>query len=229
MKPNNPLYFELIGENFNKFMSNYDVKQRSILIFNKLLPKDTLNKNAAVLEIGCGTGKISEHLVKITTDLTVNDISDKLCNKLTDRLNVKTLLGSCLNLPAADNTFDLIVSSECVEHTPSPYKAFLEMKRILKPGGRIIITTPNMLWFPVLLMSRLFKIRKFEGTENWTWITKTKKWLKKEGFTEIYFSGCHLFPWQLPFAKKILPCFDKLSNFLYPIMINYGFSAKKGH
>jgi SAM-dependent methyltransferase len=48
-------------------------------------------------------------------------------------------------LPFADATFDLILFSEVLEHFDfHPLSFFKEIKRILKPGGRIIITTPNL-------------------------------------------------------------------------------------
>jgi SAM-dependent methyltransferase len=48
-------------------------------------------------------------------------------------------------LPFADNTFDLILFSEVLEHFDfHPLSFFFELKRIVKPGGKIIITTPNL-------------------------------------------------------------------------------------
>lgn len=223
----NHLYFEKIGINFEKFMSDYDVSQRINLIFNELLPLDHISTNASIIEIGCGTGRISERLIKISNNLTVSDISKKLTRKVANRLKCKGLLGDCANLSVYDKQFDLVVSSECIEHTLEPYISLREMKRLLKNDGRLIVTTPNRLWYPVLSVSKILRLRKFDGIENWTWPFQTQKWLEKEQFVDIYFSGCHLFPWQAPFVKKILPKFDKYGKKLYPIMINYGFCAKK--
>ncbi len=222
-----PLYYEKIGENFDKFMSEYDVYQRTHLILNKLLLSEKGNKNISMLEIGCGTGKISQELNHLTDHLTVSDISEKLCKDVAQKIGCKYLVGDCANLPIADESFDIIVSSECIEHTPNPYASLLEMKRVLRKGGRLVITTPNKIWYPVLILSQILKLRKYEGTENWTWPFKTKAWLVSNGFADIYFSGCHLFPWQIPLAKKVLPFVDKFGNSLYPVMINYGFSTIK--
>ncbi len=222
-----PLYYEKIGADFDKFMSEYDVTQRTHLISNKLLLNKKGHKNISMLEIGCGTGKISKELKGLTDNLTVSDISEKLSKDVAQKLECKYLSGDCAHLPMADGSFDIIVSSECIEHTPDPYASLLEMKRVLKRGGRLVITTPNKIWYPVLILSQVLKLRKYDGTENWTWPFKTKTWLVSNGFKDIYFSGCHLFPWQIPLAKKVLPFFDRFANTLYPMMINYGFSAVK--
>lgn len=48
-------------------------------------------------------------------------------------------------LPQADNTYDLTVSLEVVEHLPNHARFFKEIIRVTKPGGRIVVTTPNIL------------------------------------------------------------------------------------
>ena len=227
MQPIDPLYFEKIGINFEKFMSDYDVVQRINLIFNELLPLNYIHPNAMIIEIGCGTGRISERLISLSRNLTVNDISKKLTRNVANKLKCNELPGDCICLPVGAEKFDILVSSECIEHCSEPYKALYEMKRILKKGGRLIITTPNKLWYPALQISKILKLRKFEGRENWTYFFRVKRWLEKEQFINIYFSGCHLFPWQIPYAKKLLPFFDRFGRQLYPMMINYGFSAIK--
>ena len=66
-----------------------------------------------------------------------------------------------------NETYDLVISSECIEHTADPKKALSELARVLKPGGTIIVTSPNRLWYPVLWVSIVIKLRKFRGYERW--------------------------------------------------------------
>ena len=220
-------YFEHLGKDFDAFMSDYDVQRRVRLIFDHLLSPISLPENPAVLEVGCGTGRVSQHLRPLTGNLTVNDVSSKLTDAVAKRLKCHALPGDCSALSERGGSFDLIVSSECIEHTPAPYAALTGMSRILKDGGWLVVTTPNKCWYPVLLAARLMKIRKFSGIENWTWPRITGRWLREQRFQNIFFSGCHLFPWQIPFSKSILPVFDRYGSCLYPLMINYGFSAQK--
>ena len=89
MKHNRKLYFEDIGENFDNWMSEYDVRQRLKLI-KKYLPENI--SGMSCLEVGCGTGKISEAIYPLVKNLTVSDISEKLSKKTGKRLGVKWLV-----------------------------------------------------------------------------------------------------------------------------------------
>src|SRR5882672_9298828 len=139
-------YYEKLGDDFDKFISDYDVSRRIYLIFEYLLPKHQGSSKISVLEIGCGTGRISFEIHKRPWQLTVNDISSKLCQQVAHSLNCNYLVGDCLNLPCQDESYDMIISSECIEHTVNPWGALKEMKRVLKRGGWLTVTTPNKLW-----------------------------------------------------------------------------------
>ena len=45
-------------------------------------------------------------------------------------------------IPVKDNSFDIIICTEVLEHVPNPIGALKEMARILKKGGKLLITTP---------------------------------------------------------------------------------------
>jgi SAM-dependent methyltransferase len=51
------------------------------------------------------------------------------------------IVGTAAALPFPDASFDCIVSTEMLEHDPSPWNSMAEMGRVLRPGGRLIITT----------------------------------------------------------------------------------------
>ena len=192
MTQRDPYYFETLGDDFERFMSDYDVARRVHLIFGELLQRTSLPEHPAVLEVGCGTGRISRHLRGFTNNLTVNDISEKLAADTARQLECRHLAGDCAAWQDAPGAFDLVVSSECIEHTSDPYAALAGMQRCLKPGGWLIVTTPNKLWYPVLWTAEHLNIRKFRGREHWTFPGSTRRWLKARGFDSICFSGCHL-------------------------------------
>jgi SAM-dependent methyltransferase len=52
---------------------------------------------------------------------------------------------SALELPFPESSFDTVVSTEVLEHVPEPQRALNEMRRVLKPGGHLILSTP-MYW-----------------------------------------------------------------------------------
>jgi ubiquinone/menaquinone biosynthesis C-methylase UbiE len=217
-------YFEQIGGNFDKWMSDYDVYRRITLI-RKYLGNKALGKSC--LEVGCGTGKISGAIADLVGTLTVSDISEKLAREVGDRISVSWMQQDACALSIPDNSFDVVISSECIEHVPDPVKALREMVRVLKPGGFLVVTTPNKVWYPVLWLSMVTRIRKFAGREIWLFPHAAANILKAEGVEDVKLDGCHLFPWQIPLAKQILPLFDKAGNILYPVMINFCVTGTK--
>ncbi|MBN1653276.1 MAG: class I SAM-dependent methyltransferase [Deltaproteobacteria bacterium] len=97
---------------------------------------------ARVLEIGCGTGLILERLRKRAAFACGFDLSPKMVQKARDRgLNV--VLGNVLNIPFADNCFDLVCSYKVLAHVPEIGRAITEIARVTKPGGRMVLEFYN--------------------------------------------------------------------------------------
>jgi ubiquinone/menaquinone biosynthesis C-methylase UbiE len=223
---NNTQYFDTLGDKFDAYMSNYDVERRIELIFNNLIKESSL-KELEILEVGCGTGKISEIIVKLGGILTVLDIGKSLVSNVSERLSCKGIVGDACQLPFDDETFEIIISSECIEHTLNPRHAIKEMCRVCKRGGYVCLTTPNKLWYPLLLISQNIGLRKFSGIENWIFPYEASNVMRKSGMENILFSGCHLWPFQIRFLRPLLRRIDTLGKLLYPFMINFGIIGKK--
>jgi 2-polyprenyl-6-hydroxyphenyl methylase/3-demethylubiquinone-9 3-methyltransferase len=218
------LYFEEIGENFNRWMSAYDVGRRIELI-RGLLPANA--RESTTLELGCGTGAITDDIAPRVGPLTVTDYSERLSRETGERLGAAWSRQDACAITLADESFDLVFSSECIEHTPDPRKALREMARVTRKGGTLIVTSPNRLWYPVLLLSMALKIRKFAGNELWLYPSEAARTLEECGMRDVRVTGCHLFPWQLPLARTVLPFFDRFGSTLHPLMINWGVRATK--
>jgi len=60
-------------------------------------------------------------------------------------LAVRWAIGDIQALAHRGNTFDTIISCETIEHVPDPPLAVRELARVLRPGGRLYLTTPNYL------------------------------------------------------------------------------------
>ncbi|MBI4963476.1 MAG: class I SAM-dependent methyltransferase [Desulfomonile tiedjei] len=219
------LYFESLGEKFDEFMDDYDVEQRISLIFSSLL-KDLDLRGSEVLEVGSGTGRISRRIVGCGARLTVIDIGQRLVSTVSPDCQ-SGVVGDAISLPFADASFDAVVSSECIEHTTNPRAAIEEMCRVCRPGGVVCITTPNKLWYPVLVLAQALGLRKFSGIENWIFPYQAARIMRRSGMKQISLSGCHLWPFQIKFGRALSKAVDRWGRFLYPFMINFGVMAVK--
>ena len=219
-KPEN--YYELIGEDFDRFMSDYDVERR-ISLMRRLWPTDA---TGPMLEVGCGTGAVTRGVIDLTDHLTVTDLSALLARRVGSALGVQHAAADATALPFPDCSFAMVYSSECIEHTPDPTGAVREMLRVCTPGGYVLITTPNKLWYPVVRGAQLLKMRKFQGNETFLSPDELIQAVKPHG-SVLSIDGCHVLPWQLPTAKRWLPRFDRHGRNLYRLMINIAVCVRK--
>lgn len=106
-----------------------------------------LNANDTILDIACGTGFGTAALAAETSgQVTGGDIAEeavKECNDNWNKVNLDFRVMDGTALPYADNHFDKIVSFETIEHTTSYKEMLKEFYRTLKPGGLLILSTPN--------------------------------------------------------------------------------------
>jgi len=99
-----------------------------------------------VLDIACGTGYGTHMLAENAKYVVGVDISYdaiEYAKSHYNKPNITFTEGNALVLPFADNTFDVVVSFETIEHINN-YRQFLrECNRVLKTGGTFICSTPN--------------------------------------------------------------------------------------
>ncbi len=125
---------------------NWWFESRRDMIFHLL---KTENSNSMILDIGCSGGTFIEGLKKIGfkniygIDISPNAID--LC-KSKGIQNVFVMDGTKPEF--SDGQFDIVIASDVLEHVKSEGIALCEWKRILKPGGKLIVFVPafNFLW-----------------------------------------------------------------------------------
>jgi dolichol-phosphate mannosyltransferase len=90
------------------------------------------------LDIGCGSSRIIQsHPESVGLDLEISKL------RFLRRTNRRLVRSSCLRLPFADHSFSVVVNSQLIEHVPYDRSLFLEMNRVLTPGGTLVIGTPD--------------------------------------------------------------------------------------
>jgi ubiquinone/menaquinone biosynthesis C-methylase UbiE len=98
----------------------------------------------AVLDIACGEGYGSAALEKAGAASVVGvDISEEACAHARQKYGIDARQGSAENIPLPDGSVDAVVSFETIEHVEKPGKLLDECFRVLRPGGRLIVSTPN--------------------------------------------------------------------------------------
>ncbi len=90
------------------------------------------------LDIGCGSSVIIQSL-----NHAIGLEIDAGKTRYLSRRGVNVLRGSAFALPFKDETFDCVISSQVIEHIPFAESLFTEMWRVLRPGGTLIIGTPD--------------------------------------------------------------------------------------
>jgi SAM-dependent methyltransferase len=151
---------ELCGTNLARSLGVEDASPASLARFDEAylalypyllgyVPRE-LVEGRATLEIGLGYGTLGERLARLGADYHGLDLAAGPVAMLRARLArvpgakpEQVAQGSVLALPFADGSFDHVVSIGCLHHTGDLFGAIAECRRVLRPGGRLLIMVYN--------------------------------------------------------------------------------------
>lgn len=98
-----------------------------------------------ILDIGCGVGAFVRRLGEFSSDIVGTDIDRESVRRGSQALpNLALALGE--HMPFKDGTFEVILLHEVLEHVDNDVETLNEARRLLAPGGRIVIFCPNRLY-----------------------------------------------------------------------------------
>lgn len=185
----------------------YDNKFK--LLINKCRPK----RDMAVLEIGAGDGEFTKRLAKLNVMIVATDLTAAVINRAKTKIqkkNVRFKIENAEKLSFKKESFDLVCGVSILHHLKTG-KALKEAYRVLKPGGQIFFTEPNLLNPNILLGLNIPWLReKMEYSPDETafirW--KVETMLKKAGFKKFSVSNYDfLHPitpvFLIPFVEKL--------------------------
>ena len=143
---------ELTVNHFDKTAKNYDNSSDGKFVqcmYQEILDRAEKIPAKRILDLGCGNGNAIALLRdRIPAEYYGLDISENMIEEARIRLGkaVSFSVGDAEHLPYENQTFDLIICNASFHHYPGPGMAVKEMKRVLKPGGTIILGDPTIKW-----------------------------------------------------------------------------------
>lgn len=133
--------------------------RNSLVNARQIKPEDacsspTYLSRIKILDVGCGAGILSEAIARLGGQVTGLDVSSELITRarqhaeLTSTGSFPTYIASTIEEHAEQNpnSYDAVVASEVVEHVTNKESFVKSCISALKPGGSLIMTTPNRTW-----------------------------------------------------------------------------------
>ncbi len=106
---------------------------------------EEIKSSDVVLECACGTGMISKAIVPVCKSLTATDFSEGMLKRARKKCrmfpNITFQMADIMSLNYADKSFDVVIAANVIHLLDQPYKALVELDRVCKTGGRLIIPT----------------------------------------------------------------------------------------
>lgn len=157
-----------------------------------------------VVEAACGRGQFLAWLKKngaraVGLDLSLGALRIAQTRMGRNGGEATLLCGDAQALPLRTGSADLVVSCETLEHVPEPRACLRELRRVLRPGGKLILTTENYLniWGLYRLYIAIRRRRYNSGDcpqpiENWMFSPGTRRMVRQAGFRIVRTDGeCH--------------------------------------
>lgn len=180
-------YFNRVAPQYNEQRSNcYGSALRDIII-----SQAKLNPDDVVADVGAGTGYLALELAKRATRVVAVDNSGPMLAVAQAEAvkrglsNIEFLEGKATELPLQPKSINAVFANMLLHHVQDPLDALKEMRRILKPGGQIIITDAEEHGHTWL---------RHEKSDLWLGFNRDEltEWLKEAGFKNILIrdAGC---------------------------------------
>lgn len=196
------------GADWDEATNPFETQRRLELVFDDVLAAVDLS-DLDLLDAGSGGGHFSAAAGARGARVTSLDVGESLLAQVAARCDSRRVLGSVLDLPFSDASFDLVLCTEVIEHTPDPGRALVELARVVRPGGRLIVTSPGRLWQPVVRLATRLGLRPYEGYENFLWPISARRILTSAGVRIDRIDGFNLLPF---FNRRLVAWHHRLDG-----------------
>ncbi len=171
-------YFGKVAERWDEMRQEFFSEE----VRNKAYEVAEVEVGKVAADIGAGTGFITEGLVMKGVKVIAVDQSEEMLsmmrNKFIELDNIEFRSGDAECLPLEDYEVDYVFANMFLHHVEDPSKAINEMVRILKPGGKLVITDLDIHEFEFL---------KTEQFDKWMGFNRedVKKWYLSAGLKDV--------------------------------------------
>ena len=160
-----------------------------------------------ILDIFCRTGDSIKY-IKTGIDIPIiigAELSKKMIIKAKKKyLNNSFVHVSPYKLPFKNNIFDVVLSLESLEHIPEPFLFLLEIRRVLKPNGRLIMSLPPSTAEYTSILVDLFHLHHGEGPHKFLSSKTVKELIQRvDGLELIKHKGTLFIPVGPTFLKNL--------------------------
>ena len=141
---------------------------------NELILEQVLAEpNARVVDVGCGYGALATTIANVTgARVRALDVIRQRVTTVRDRPEARGRVDLLVadaerGLPLKSGIADVVVATEVLEHLHHPERLLSEARRVLRPGGRVILTTPNSKALPYFFLGLLPRSLRSRLLRRW--------------------------------------------------------------
>jgi len=206
-----------MADSLQSFYDRTYVEGTEILRTSKQYTIDCVPSDAVfdILDVGCGSGENSLALAAKGHRLHGIDLSPVAIERYRNHGFEGRVgdLGSGIDYP--DASFDLVFCSEVIEHMTAPERLATEIYRVLRPNGRLVLSTPNSaFWLYRLLGLFGYTVGELQHPKHFQFFSRRSllRLLKTAGFSPIRLQGRNIYVF-LPDPPELLRPLLQTLNF----------------
>src|SRR6516162_239307 len=162
-------------EYFESVADKWDEMRRSFFgegVRNAAIAAADINSSSVVADVGVGTGFIAERALAAGAHVIGVDSSERMLAQAQKRFadqRFETRVGDVESLPLRTAEVDVVFANMVLHHAPDPHLAIREMSRVLKPGGKLVITDADIHTHEWLRTEQHDRWLGFERTDVARW------------------------------------------------------------